>query len=556
MNNRETEKQTPETLAEESTGEGPVDSGSQLEVLAEVGGAQPTAAAEAAAASGEAQPTVVVAKTAGPAATGPAVEGQAVVEEKPEDVTSPAPEPTTMAELLASVPEATAEEAAVAAGERRERTAAELSEEGRRAARRGRPRLKLSELVVGTEMRGKVVGISEFGAFVDIGAVTDGLVHITELAQRRVRKVEDVLKQGDTVDVWVKEVDLENNRVGLSMRPRNLRPVESLAPGETLSGTVTSLTQYGAFVDVGAETEGLVHVSEMGNRRVAKPEDVVQVGDTVEVWVKEVDVAGRRIALSMRSRDLRALDTLQEGETFQGTVTRLVPFGAFVDIGAETEGLVHVSELADRRVARPEDVVKVGDTVTAWIKEVDVPTRRVSLSMRTRPSRPMASLEVGEVLTGTVASITKYGAFVNIGAETEGLVHVSAMGSGYVSDPAEFLEPGQEVEVRVQDVDLERGRISLSMVGLSSDVGGQLPAAEEPEVEPEPEEAEAEPEERQPTVVELALRKALGQLEDSPAEGEARQPKKPGRPAKKAAARMDDVYARMLQQYRSSKQQS
>ncbi len=481
---------------------------------------------------------------------------QAPQETVPHEEPGTTAEPTTMAELLASMPETSAEEAAAAAGERRPRSASELSEEGRRAVRRGRPRLKLSELVVGADMRGKVVGISEFGAFVDIGAMTDGLVHITELAQRRVRKVEDVLKQGDTVDVWVKEIDLENNRVALSMRPRNLRPIESLVPGETLTGTVTSLTQYGAFVDIGAETEGLVHLSEMGSRRVAKPEDVVAVGDVVEVWIKDVDPSAGRVSLSMRSRDLRAIDTLQEGEVFQGVVTRLAPFGAFVDIGAETEGLVHVSELADRRVARPEDVVQVGDSVTVWLKDVDVPARRVSLSMRTRPSRPMASLEVGEVLPGTVTSLTKYGAFVNIGAETEGLVHISAMGSGYVTDPAEYLQPGQTVEVRVQDVDLARGRISLSMVGLASDVGGQRPAAAEPQAEPEVEEGEAEPEERQPTVVELALQKALGQSEEAPPAREGKRPKKPAKPAPKHAARLDDVYARMLEQYRSGKQQS
>jgi small subunit ribosomal protein S1 len=458
------------------------------------------------------------------------------------------PEPQTMAELLAMMPEATPEEAALAAGERRPTEPGAATQEGRRAVRGGRPRLKLQELEIGAEMRGKVINVAQFGAFVDIGALTDGLVHISELGQRRVEKVEDVLKQGDAVTVWVKEVDVENNRVSLSMRRRDLRPLDSLELGETIEGSVTSLTPFGAFVDIGADTEGLLHVSEMSTRRVNKPEEVVQVGDAVTVWVKEVDPAAGRVSLSMRPRDLRSIDSLEPGETFEGTVTSIATYGAFVDFGAETDGLVHISALADRRVTRPEDVVKVGDTVTVWVKEVDPAARRVALSMRTRPSRPIESLVVEEVLTGTISSVTKYGVFVNIGSDTDGLVHVSQMGSGFVKDPTEYVKAGTPVEVRVTDVDVTKGRISLSMIGLANDVGGEMSLEEVPVAE---EDYEAEPEEKMPTAVELALRKALGGEDKEPATGSPPARKSKAKPKHEPA--MGDLYARMIEEYRAKK---
>jgi predicted RNA-binding protein with RPS1 domain len=466
----------------------------------------------------------------------------------------------TMAELLAGA-ELSAEEAAAAAGERPDgdEAAAAEADEGRKPARRGRPRLKLEDLVLGAETRGRVVGVAEFGAFVDIGAVTDGLVHITELSQRRVRKAEEVVKLGDTVNVWIKDIDLEKGKVGLSMRPRNLRSAETLEKGETLTGTVTSLTQYGAFVDIGADTEGLVHVSEMSNKRIGKPEDVVSVGDTITVWVKEVDAANGRVSLSMRPRDMRSIDTLAKGEQLTGTVTSVTKYGAFVDIGAETEGLVHVSELSDHRVDRPEDVVKAGDSVAVWVKEVDVPAGRVSLSMRSRPSRPMSELKAGDVLDGTVSKVMDYGIFVNIGAETEGLVHVSEMGSGFVKNPRELVQPGDTVEVRIKEVDASRKRISLSMTGLRTDMGGEVAGPSAGRYEEDFNDYEPEPEERQPTAMELAMKKALGEdseqaATDRAAESEAEEgtTNESGEP-RPTKGGLSDVYSRMLEEYRQSK---
>jgi predicted RNA-binding protein with RPS1 domain len=246
------------------------------------------------------------------------------------------------------------------------------------------------------------------------------------------------------------------------------------------------------------------------------------------------------------------LDEVVVGTETQGKVMAVAKFGIFVDVGAVTDGLVHISEFPKQRVQKSETGYNLGDTVNVWIKDVDVDGNRISLSMRKRPERSMRELHSGDVLSGTVTNLTKYGAFVDIGAETEGLVHVSEMSSGYVEKPGEIVKAGQRVEVRIKDIDLRRERISLSMVGLANDLG--LPG---PKGNATPDDNREQSPERQPTVVELALRRALGELHGGDeAEGE------PGTeaevPPADAPARPDheslgEVYERMLADYRASK---
>lgn len=282
-----------------------------------------------------------------------------------------------------------------------------------------------------------------------------------------------------------------------------------------------------------------------------------------------------------RGRPRRQLAELVVGEKLKGKVVGLSKFGAFVDIGATTDGLVHLTELPGKRVRTAEEAVSSGDSVEVFVKDVDLEKGRISLSMRPAVGRPMNGLAVGDVVTGHVTTITKYGAFIDIGSDTEGLVHISEMSSGFVSRPEDIVQAGAEVEVRIKELDVERKRISLSMVGLAGDAAAAAEAEQrasgggdfgggggygggggggrdrgrsrdrdrEPEVYvPE------EPAERMPTVVELALRRAMG--EDVDGDGGERG-KGRGDKGKKAAAReMSDVYAKMLADYRESKGES
>ena len=174
----------------------------------------------------------------------------------------------------------------------------------------------------------------------------------------------------------------------------------------------------------------------------------------------------------------RIVRKLAVGQQVQGRVKRLTDFGAFVDIGVGTDALVHVSEMSQRRVKSPKDVLSVGDEITAWIKALDKEHNRISLTLLAPGTRTIRDLEVGEVLTGTVTRVTNYGAFVDIGIGYEGMVHVKEMAHGYVNHPSDVVQEGQEVQVEVLKVNRRRGQIDLSMKNL-------LP-------EPEPEASEEE----------------------------------------------------------------
>jgi len=229
----------------------------------------------------------------------------------------------------------------------------------------------------------------------------------------------------------------------------------------------------------------------------------------------------------------RALEELEPGTEWTGRVVGIAEFGAFVDIGAETDGLVHISELSEGRVDKVSDVVSIGDRVRVWIKDVDVEQQRISLSMRPKPKYRLQDLKRGMVVDGVVTGVRDYGVFVDIGAETEGLVHVSEMADEFVSRPSELVSLGETVQVRIKKVDRKRRRISLSMKGLRSQPAPPPPPKEEP----------------MPTAIELALREALGALE---AEIEGAVEELPS-PEETTRDELSEIFARMLREYREQK---
>ena len=257
-----------------------------------------------------------------------------------------------------------------------------------------------------------------------------------------------------------------------------------------------------AVAETQAEAEPATEQGPEAGSTTADDSDAASVPDAEAATAEQPEKPKRR------GRRRTKLDDLVVGTETKGKVVGLAKFGCFVDIGAVTDGLVHVTEFPSKRVRNISDEVQSGDEVYVWIKDVDTKTNRISLSMRKKPQRSIRELSSGDVLSGTVTSVTKYGAFIDISSDTEGLVHISEMSSGYVEQPSEIVSSGDAVEVRIKEIDLERQRISLSMVGLANDIGleAQHPGAGRDDSDDVPE----EPEERMPTVVELALRRALG----------------------------------------------
>jgi len=269
-----------------------------------------------------------------------------------------------------------------------------------------------------------------------------------------------------------------------------------ISQGQRLEGKVKKVTLSGAIVDVGAQVDGLLHISDLNDKNVTRVSNVLTEGQPVAVWVKRVDLTGGRLSLTMVEPPKFTWSTLTPGLKVDGKVVRLEKFGAFVDIGAETDGLVHISEMGSGRIDKPSDVVAEGDVVSVWIREADRKTKRISLSMVEPPEVDIRTLKPASILTGRVVRLESFGAFVDVGAGRDGMIHITEMGRGYVGSPSEILSVGDEVQVRVLEVDAKRGRISLSMKDLPS---VEMPIADEGE--------------DLPSSMELALRSALGSMD-------------------------------------------
>jgi ribosomal protein S1 len=304
--------------------------------------------------------------------------------------------------------------------------------------------------------------------------------------------------------------------------------LDEITQGQKLEGTVSKVTLSGAIVDVGAPVSGLLHISDLGEKRVTRTSDVLSEGQQIMAWVKRVDLAGKRLSLTMVEPPQFTWNDLEPGMQVGGKVVRLERFGAFVDIGAQTDGLVHVSEMGTGRVAQPSDVVSEGDQVSVWIKDVDQKARRISLTLLEPPEVDIRALRPDMTLTGTVVRLESFGAFVDIGAGRDGMIHVTEMGRGYVGSPSEIVSVGDEVQVRVVEVDARRGRISLSMKDLPTD---------EYLVDDEEEEL--------PTAMELALRAAMGEdAVNLPPKQQGRRRKKKGR--RRYDPMRDEIISRTL----------
>jgi len=266
-----------------------------------------------------------------------------------------------------------------------------LDAEAAEAAKQLRASLAEGRVVAGT-----VRSIMPYGAFVDLGGV-DGLLHVSDMSYARVEKCEDVVQEGQQVEVMILKIDAESDRISLGLKQvtpdpwlgaEHKWPVDSLA-----TGRVTRLADFGAFLELEPGVEGLIPISEITfQRRIKHPGDILAEGDTVRVRVLNVQPDQRRISLSVK----RAGDDPWTGasgrwpveSTVRGMVTRLAEFGAFVELAPGVEGLIHVSELSDGHIRSPSDAVREGQTVDARVLDVDEERRRISLSIKALTAAP------------------------------------------------------------------------------------------------------------------------------------------------------------------------
>ncbi|MEJ5269651.1 MAG: 30S ribosomal protein S1 [Hydrogenophilus sp.] len=334
----------------------------------------------------------------------------------------------------------------------------------------------LDALDEGAVVKGVVKNITDYGAFVDLGGI-DGLLHITDLAWRRVRHPSEVISVGDEVTVKVLKFDREKMRVSLGMKQLGDDPWVGIArrypAGTRLFGKVTNLTDYGAFVEIEPGIEGLVHVSEMDwtNKNI-HPTKVVQVGDEVEVMVLEIDEERRRISLGIKQCKPNPWEEFahnhQKGDKVRGQIKSITDFGVFVGLEGGIDGLVHLSDLS---WTEPGEVAvrryKKGDEVEAVVLGIDVERERISLGIKQLEGDPftnyIAMNPKGTVVKGKVKSVEPKGAVIQLDAEVEGYLRASEFAIHRVDDLTQELKEGDEIEAVITNVDRKNRSIQLSV---------------------------------------------------------------------------------------------
>ncbi|NLO79925.1 MAG: 30S ribosomal protein S1 [Xanthomonadaceae bacterium] len=334
----------------------------------------------------------------------------------------------------------------------------------------------LEKLQEGLVLKGIVKNLTDYGAFVDLGGI-DGLLHITDMAWRRVKHPSEVVNVGDEIEVKVLKFDRERNRVSLGLKQLGEDPWESISSrypeGSRVMGRVTNITDYGAFVEIEEGVEGLVHVSEMDwtNKNV-NPAKVVQVGDEVEVMILDIDEERRRISLGMKQCQANPWElfaaTHNKGDKVKGVIKSITDFGIFVGLEGGIDGLVHLSDLSwDEPGEEAVRNYKKGEEVEAVVLSVDPERERISLGIKQLEQDPfsawLADNPRGSILKGVVKEVDAKGATVELADGIEGYIRASDISRDRVEDARQALKVGDEVEAKFMAVDRKNRTISLSI---------------------------------------------------------------------------------------------
>ena len=334
----------------------------------------------------------------------------------------------------------------------------------------------LANLEEGHEIKGIVKNLTDYGAFVDLGGV-DGLLHITDMAWKRVKHPSEIVNVGDEINVKVLKFDKEKQRVSLGMKQMGNDPWQEIASrypeGTKINGQVTNLTDYGCFVEIEDGVEGLVHVSEMDwtNKNI-HPSKVVNLGDTVTVMVLEIDEERRRISLGLKQCIDNPWETFakshEKGDKVSGKIKSITDFGIFIGLDGGIDGLVHLSDISWNKSG--EDAVrdyKKGDEISAVVLQVDPERERISLGVKQIEEDPfnkyLTDNKKGAIVNGTVTAVDAKGVTVNLAEEVEGYIRVADLSRDRVEDASEVVNVGESIEAKFMGVDRKNRTVNLSV---------------------------------------------------------------------------------------------
>lgn len=333
----------------------------------------------------------------------------------------------------------------------------------------------LASLAEGQEVKGIVKNLTDYGAFVDLGGI-DGLLHITDMAWKRVKHPSEIVNVGDEIPVKILKFDRERTRVSLGMKQLGEDPWVAIAnrfpEGSKLTGRVTNLTDYGCFVEIQEGVEGLVHVSEMDwtNKNI-HPSKVVNLGDSVEVKVLEIDEERRRISLGLKQCIPNPWEefakNFNKGDKVSGNIKSITDFGIFIGLEGGIDGLVHLSDISWKGGEEAVREFKKGDEIAAVVLQVDPERERISLGVKQTEDDPfnmyLTDNKKGAIVTGKVVEVDAKGAKIELATEVAGYIRVADISAERVEDASTELSVGDSVEAKFVGVDRKNRVISLSI---------------------------------------------------------------------------------------------
>ncbi len=341
----------------------------------------------------------------------------------------------------------------------------------------------LGRIKEGAILEGEVKRLTDFGAFIDLGAEIEGLLHVNDISWGKVKHPSETLKVGQKLKVKVLKFDPEKMRISLGLKQLEPDPWEKVPEkypeGARVRGKVVGIADYGVFVELEKGVEGLIHVNDMTwTKKIKHPSKYVNIGDWVEAVVLKVEPEKRRLSLGLKQLEPNPWDTIEQryppGTRIIGQVRNVTDFGIFIGIEEGIDGLVHVSNISwSRRPKKPSELFKKGQEVEAVVLKVDRENERISLGIKQLKPDPWLEVDkkykVGQIVTGTVTSLTDFGAFVEVEEGVEGLLHVSEMGTGVerVQKPEDLYKVGDEVTAVIIHLDAKAKRMGLSTRALS-----------------------------------------------------------------------------------------
>ncbi len=334
----------------------------------------------------------------------------------------------------------------------------------------------LDTLEVGQVIQGQVKNITNYGVFIDIGGV-DGLLHITDMTWGRIAHPSELVRIGDTISVKVLSFDKDHEKISLGLKQLSDNPWSDVAEkfkiGSTIKGKISSITEYGLFVEIKKGVEGLVHISEISwTDRINNLANKFKPGQEIDVLIVSLDTDNRRMSLSIKQLDKNPWENINQefkvGEKVKGSISNITDFGVFVQLKPGVDGLVHISDLSwTEHIEHPSDKYTRGDEVEAIVLAVDEENKKISLGIKQLSTDPWEAIEqeyaVGSIVDGEISKITNFGAFVKLPTGIEGLVHISELSDKGVDKVEDILKVGEKKQFRVINVNKKERKLGLSL---------------------------------------------------------------------------------------------